>query len=96
MDSQAGRFGGSENNQSKSKAKKAAVSECRSDGGKKCKVIDLYYNQCGALVSGASYAVSCSAPEIESAIKSATDDCTLKTSECKPFHARCSYPTRIR
>ncbi len=96
MDSQAGRFGGSENNPSKRKARKAALSECRSNGGRECKVIADYYNQCGALVSGAGYTVSYSAPQIESAIQSAIDDCSLKTSGCKPFYAGCSYPIRIR
>ncbi|WP_392389941.1 DUF4189 domain-containing protein [Acinetobacter courvalinii] len=37
---------------SKRQAEKAALTECRAKGGKKCEVDLAYYNQCAVMVTG--------------------------------------------
>lgn len=96
FDPTAGRFGGAEGLDSERRAKKAAIKECRRNGGKNCKVIGQHRNQCGALASGKNYTVAWGAPEKSKAIESAVAACSEKANNCQAYYAGCSYAERVQ
>ncbi len=92
----AGRFGGVENLPSKGGAKKAAIRACKTNGGRQCKVMTQYYNQCGVLAHGGNEAVASRGPDISETINAAVAACNAKGGNCKPYYAGCSFPVKIR
>jgi len=95
-DGKLGRFGGAEGFTAKRKAEKAAIAECRKNGGKSCKIKISYYNQCGAMAWGNNLMVVSRGPEREATIEDAVDSCNKDSSNCQPYYAGCSYPERVR
>lgn len=77
----------------KSKAEGEALTRCSENGGKNCKLIYTYHNQCVAVTQaikgGAMFAVS--ARDEASASQIALDDCGK---ECRVLYSRCSLPVR--
>lgn len=71
VDGDKGAFGGVEGQRSKGAAKRSAISECRKDGGKRCKVLASYYNQCGAMAWGDKQVSTYSGPDRQKTIDSA-------------------------
>jgi len=96
IDGQNSKFAGSDGLSTSSKAKKAAMEQCRNSGGKKCKVLVAYYNQCGALAWGQSGATASRGPVIEEVMKQSIAACSENTSGCQVFYSGCSYPERIQ
>jgi hypothetical protein len=96
VDGDAGKFGGKDGLQSKRKAERAAVRECQKFGGKKCKVVVSYRNQCGAMAWGDNMSSSASGPNLDYTMERVVADCNTKTQNCKPYYAGCSYPERVR
>jgi hypothetical protein len=96
VDGGTGKFGGIEGLSSKRKAQKAAISECRRSGGKKCNVIASYYNQCGAMAWGDSKVASYTGPSRQEAIEFALQSCNKTTTNCESYYSGCSYPERVR
>lgn len=95
-DGKIGRFGGAEGLSSKRKAEKAAIAECKRNGGKSCKIKLSYYNQCGAMAWGNNWMVVSRGPERDSTIQDAVSSCNKDSSNCQPYYAGCSYPERVR
>lgn len=95
-DSVAGSLGGADGMMSKRKADKAALSTCKKKGGKSCKVIASYYNQCGAMAWGNGFFAAWRAPEREQAESNAINECSQGTGQCQVFYSGCSYPVRVR
>jgi Domain of unknown function (DUF4189) len=97
IDAVLSRFGGSEGHSSKGRAEKAAVRQCKANGGgKSCKIIGAYYNQCGALAWGDSRAESYRAPTLEAAEQQALQFCGKYTTNCKIYYSGCSFSERVR
>lgn len=96
IDGQNSKFAGVDGLSTSSKAKKAAIKQCRSNGGKKCKVIADYYNQCGALAWGQEGAIASRGPIIEEVMKQSIAACSEKTSGCQVYYSGCSYPERVQ
>jgi Domain of unknown function (DUF4189) len=95
-DGEAGRFGGAEGLSSKRKAEKAAIKECKKNGGRVCKVKISYYNQCGAMAWGNGFLTSARGPQQNAVIQDAVDTCNKKGGSCQPYYSGCSYPERVR
>lgn len=95
VDGQAGRFAGADGLETPSKAKKAATKLCRKNGGKQCKVLVEYHNQCGALVWGDNQYAGFYGALPEEVQKRAIESCSSLTANCKIYYLGCSYPTRI-
>jgi Domain of unknown function (DUF4189) len=92
-----GGIGVSSDTKSRRVAEKAALNQCRKNGGGQACHIELAYaNQCGVIVWGDSYFETASAETAEDAEAEASKACSLQTSHCKLYYANCSYPARIR
>lgn len=96
IDGQNSRFAGVEGFSTSSKAKKAAIKLCRSNGGKKCKILLNYYNQCGALAWGQQGAIASGGPVLEEVMKQSVAACSEKTSNCQVYYSGCSYPEKVQ
>jgi hypothetical protein len=98
VDGTVSRFGGAEGYSNRRRAEKAAIANCKKNGGTKhCKVPGgAYYNQCGALAWGESKARVFSAGTTEAAQNLALEACSKDTANCKVYYSGCSYPERIR
>ncbi len=95
-DSKTGGLGGVEGLSSKRKAGKAATASCKKSGGRSCKVISSYYNQCGAIAWGNDHFVTWRGPLRSEIEQRAVSDCNQKGGDCKIFYSGCSYPERVR
>jgi Domain of unknown function (DUF4189) len=96
VDGVAGKFGGIDGLDSKRRAEMAATKQCRTFGGKKCKVVISYRNQCGVMAWGDSFYASSTGPDINETAQRAVNICGTNTENCKPDYAGCSYPQQIR
>lgn len=84
-------------------ALKEATRKCESIGGRECKVILYYENQCAAIAEPvadikpmiASYKVGLSSQE---AVDRAVQECERNNDvgACKPIYSNCTSPVRIR
>ncbi len=92
VDSERGKFAGIDGYADPRKAERTAVKQCRKNGGKRCKVLVEYHNQCGVLVAGDALTVAYHGPVIEEASKRAMADCSSKTGNCQVYYSGCSYP----
>jgi hypothetical protein len=97
MNFKNGSVGAVKNMESKNKAQKAALAQCRTNGGGYgCKDALTYYNQCGVIAWGESYAATYSAATIEKASERAVEICSTQTEDCQIYYADCSLPERVR
>jgi hypothetical protein len=96
IDGSTGSFAGMEGLSSKRKAQKAAVKECQNKGGKQCKVIAAYYNQCGAMAYGDTRYSSYMGPQTQETQDLAVQECNKQTTNCRAYYVGCSYPEQIR
>ena len=84
-------------------AVKEATRKCESIGGKECRIILYYENQCAAIAEPvaaigtmiASYKVGLSSQE---AVDMAVQECERRNNagRCKPIYSNCTTPIRIR
>jgi Domain of unknown function (DUF4189) len=96
IDGSTGKFAGTEGMSNERKAKRSAITQCRNNGGKQCKVIATYYNQCGALAWGDAKATGYSGPEREETVQLAIQACSKQTTNCQAYYSGCSYPEQIQ
>lgn len=95
-DSSVSAIGSVTRQSSKRQAQKNAIKNCRANGGtKKCKVSLAYYNQCGVMAIGDSFAVTHGAGTVEEASKAAIARCSSETRNCRIILSECSYPVRV-
>ena len=52
IDATSGKLGAATGARSKKQAQKAAASQCRANGGSKCVIDIVYYNQCAVMILG--------------------------------------------
>jgi Domain of unknown function (DUF4189) len=92
------KFGVTAGMRSKSKAIKAAVAQCRANGGGDgCKKAPFSYNNaCAALAWGDTNFVMQSHSTIETASNAAMQECSTMTNNCKIYYADCSLPVRMQ
>lgn len=96
FDSTNGGVGTSSGMESKYKAEKAAMAQCRAKGGGGCWIELAYHNQCAVISWGNGYATTASAATIEEASARAVHTCSQKTDDCKVSYADCSMAERIQ
>ncbi len=92
IDASKGRLGTATGAKSKKQATKAAIAQCRlNGGGDDCKKGTFsYYNQCVALAWGDTTYRGSGRPTVEEARKDTMQSCSLATSNCKVVYAECS------
>ena len=78
---------------SKQSAQKAAIAQCKANGGgKSCKVGLAFYNQCGVIASGDTATVMQGGATIEIASGMGLKKCSNDTTNCKIYYSDCSPP----
>lgn len=82
--------------QSKRKAEKAAIKQCRAKGGDRCEVELAYYNQCGVIAWGDTGYVTAGSATVPEASELAVRQCNQSTSNCRVYYADCSLPEHIQ
>ncbi|MDR1274842.1 MAG: DUF4189 domain-containing protein [Candidatus Accumulibacter sp.] len=80
------------NYNSKKEAGEEVLSECRKKGGRACKVLHSYYNQCVAVAWGTTGISALSAGTLDAALSRVMNDCSSHTQDCEIFYRACSYP----
>jgi hypothetical protein len=103
LDDQTVSIGTSTGQASRRAALKEATRKCESIGGKECKVILYYENQCAAIAEPvadvnpmiASYKVGLSSQE---AVDTAIRECERENNagQCKAIYSNCTSPVRVR
>lgn len=83
---------------SKKLANKAAIAQCRANGGgDNCKKAPFsYYNQCAAIAWGDTTYRGGGRPAVEEAKRDAMQSCSNATTSCKIVYAGCSLPDRVK
>ena len=82
---------------SRQAAEKAALRECRSNGGgSTCRVELAYDNQCGVLAWGDEHYNTANSESLEDAQQLALSACAEYTKHCKVFYSDCEVPVRVR
>jgi Domain of unknown function (DUF4189) len=81
---------------SKRQATTTAMKQCRAKGGKACKVIGSYYNQCAVIVSGDKQHQAISAATINEAAEIGMSKCSSIDTNCRVYYAECSPPVWIQ
>jgi Domain of unknown function (DUF4189) len=97
VDGSTSKFGVSEGNSSKGGARKAAVRQCKANGGGKgCKSLGEWQNGCGALAWGDSRYNAVSGPDRDAVINRALASCGKSTTNCAVYYAGCSYAVQAQ
>lgn len=97
-DDGAGTFGMSDNERSKKKAERAAVTQCKDRNGGDCEVYMTYTNQCIAIAASEVKSNTARAPDEESAKQDSMAGCMKGNNGkgCRIYYSACSLPARIR
>lgn len=81
----------------KRRANKGALSECQARGGKECKVMLSYHDQCVVIIQGNAGAAYTHAASIEYATQLGMEACRKRDdSDCHVYYEACSLPVRVR
>jgi len=87
----AGGFGAVKNGSSKGEATKAAIAQCRlNGGGSGCKIKATYFNQCAVVAWGDNSYVPAWGPDVQETSQRALKSCSAVTTNCKLYYADCS------
>jgi hypothetical protein len=97
-DMDGGQAGASTNKVSEARATSGALSICSEDGGKKCKVILNFKNQCAAIAipDNGAYVSSATASDDDEAVSRVMDRCTKSGQNCVVTYHDCSLPIRVQ
>lgn len=98
LDGSKGILGAVTGAKSKKLANKAAIAQCRANGGgDNCKKAPLIYsNQCAAIAWGDTTYRGGGRPTLEEAKKDAMKSCSNATTSCKIVYADCSLAERVQ
>lgn len=88
--------GASVNEADRSGAERAAVANCKSNGGVTCKIEIWYVNQCVALVGGDTGHNAKAGLTIDLATQAAMKVCNAADTHCQVTYTACSPPVRIQ
>jgi hypothetical protein len=80
----------------KRQAISVAMKQCRAKGGKSCKAILSYYNQCAVIVSGDKQHSAQSAATIDEASQIGMNVCNPIDTNCRVYYAECSPPVWVQ
>jgi hypothetical protein len=97
-DSVSGAEGHTTDQTSKSQSESTAVSLCAQHGGKSCKVLVSYYNQCAAIaqVQGGGQMGTGRSLHSQQAEQLAMEACGQAQTTCKIVYSACSLPVRVQ
>lgn len=95
-DAAAGILAFSESASSERSSTNEALSKCKAQGGRDCRIFISYTNQCAAFVVGDNTAISYSAGTTEKAAAAGMEYCTTtkQDSNCRIYYSGCSLPVR--
>lgn len=97
IDYTRGKLGTASNMANTRKAEKAAIAQCRANGGddSSCKKNLLSWgNGCGVVAWGASFAAMRSGASVDAASNEALQACGQNTGDCQIYYSGCSYPVQ--
>ncbi|SFK97271.1 DUF4189 domain-containing protein [Lysobacter sp. cf310] len=97
IDYTRGKLGTAANMANTRKAEKAAIAQCRANGGddSSCKKNLLSWgNGCGVVAWGASFAAMRSGASVDAAASEALQVCGQNTGDCQIYYSGCSYPVQ--
>ena len=95
-DNVIGSFGAVTDFVSKRQAQKAAIVQCKTNGGgKTCKSSISYYNQCAVIAWGDDSNHVQGAETIKIASDIAIQKCSTRTANCKIVYSACSLPVWV-
>lgn len=95
IDYSRGKLGTAANQGSTRQAEKAAIAQCRADGGDDAscrKNLLSWGNGCGVVAWGASFAAMRSGASVDAAAAEALEVCGQNTADCQIYYSGCSYP----
>ncbi|WP_425493929.1 DUF4189 domain-containing protein [Lysobacter gummosus] len=69
----------------------AAMEDCRSQGGRECKLEIAYFNQCGVIVEGDKGYNVASAESVSRAVELASQVCEKSDTNCQVYFSDCSH-----
>lgn len=94
----AGTFGISENEKTQKKAEKAALAQCKAQGGTDCIVAMHYVNQCLSIATSTVKSNVARAPDVQGARQDSLQGCSRGSNgqKCSVFYSGCSLPVRVR
>lgn len=95
-DNSAGSLGASVGMTGKRKAQRQALEDCRSNGGKECKVDLVYFNQCAVMILGERTYHAQSAATLDEATRIGMEFCSTDNSTCHVYYSGCSPAERVR
>ncbi|QWP75707.1 DUF4189 domain-containing protein [Lysobacter sp. K5869] len=82
---------------SRKAAEKSALTLCKEDGGKNCKIKLTYHDQCASLISGDRLFFVQSAENQDEAVTDGLERCKIAgETGCREYYSGCSLPKRIR
>ncbi|WP_430538885.1 DUF4189 domain-containing protein [Lysobacter capsici] len=76
---------------SRMSAVNAAMEDCRSQGGRECKLEIAYFNQCGVIVEGDKGYNVASAESVSRAVELASQVCEKSDTNCQVYFSDCSH-----
>lgn len=95
IDYARGKLGTAAEQLSAKRAEKAAIAQCRANGGDRdsCNNNLLSWgNGCGVVAWGASFAAMRSSGSVDTAAAEALEACGQNTADCQIYYSGCSYP----
>ncbi|WP_064746311.1 DUF4189 domain-containing protein [Lysobacter antibioticus] len=97
LDGPRGAIGTAHGAASKRQARREAVEDCRTQGGRDCRVQIDYRNQCVAIAVSDSHVHVRPSELKEDAVEHALRECGERgEAHCRSYYAACSLPVRVR
>lgn len=95
-DDTKGIIGAVKNAKNKRSANKAALQQCKlNGGGKKCALTLTYFNQCSAVAWGDTSRAAAGRAGTDFAAEAAMKTCHTRTTNCKIVYSACSLAERV-
>jgi len=91
-----GFFGAVTDYANKRDAKKAAIGQCKTNGGSLCEFRLAYYNQCAVIAWGDSSLSIQGKETVKAASELALPQCSKASNNCKIVYADCSLPLWVQ
>lgn len=96
FDKNTGIYGTSKEMANKRASEEAAIHACRQNGGEACRIHLSYYNQCGVIAWGETFATTASAGSIKEASERAIRNCNEETYGCGIVYSDCSMAKKVQ
>jgi len=96
IDGNASAIGMVTDKSSRQEAEQSALTECRSKGGRTCKLETTYANGCAVVVAGDKGHNSSNGATLDEAIQIGMKTCSAEDAHCHVYFTSCSQPERVQ